>query len=230
MHLKNNQNIKLSQLERVIKYTFKNKKYLIQALSHRSYCAENNERMEFLGDSILGFIIAEYLYHHFPETNEGQMSRLRSTLVRKESLAELAKTIHLGDYLFLGAGELQTGGHTRISTLEDAMEALIGAVYLDSNLDIVRQFLLILMSKSLTALNLEKSQKDPKSRLQEYLQKHQLALPEYKIITTLGKQHEQQFEVICLISDLDILAKGKGTGRRKAEQEAALSALKIIVK
>ncbi len=225
---KQNQQQKLAQLEHIIQYNFKDKRFLIQALSHRSYSAHNNERMEFLGDSILGFIIAEYLYHQFPDINEGQLSRLRSSLVRKESLAALAQEINLGDYLFLGAGELRTGGHTRISTLEDAMEALIGAVYLDSDTQTTKQLLMRLMKKSLSALSLVQSQKDPKSELQEYLQKRQLDLPEYQILSTTGKQHNQFFKVVCTVHALNISVQGQGTGRRKAEQDAATLCLKKI--
>lgn len=223
-----NHQTKINQLERVLNYQFKTQSLLIQALSHRSYTKDNNERMEFLGDSVLGFLIAEYLYQHFKNASEGQMSRLRSNLVRKETLAQLARNIQLGDYLLLGAGELQTGGHTRTSTLEDAMEAIIAAIYLDSDINTTRDIILALMGKELKNVSLDKAKKDNKSQLQEYLQKNKINLPIYTITKESGPQHDQIFEVSCYIETLNIICIGKGKGRRKAEQDAALNVLKTL--
>ncbi len=201
---------------------------LDQALTHRSAGQPHNERLEFLGDAILGMIVAERLFDRFPEASEGQLSRLRAQLVKRDTLAKIAREIGLGEYLLMGSGELRAGGQSRDSTLSDALEAVLGAVYLDAGAGAVEQVFDKLFSERLQKLDLSRSVKDPKTRLQEYLQSRNLALPEYCITATSGKQHQQRFEVECRLPDLGITATGEGRSRRKAEQDAASIALGVI--
>lgn len=215
----------LNELQKKLAYNFKDESLLQLALTHRSKGSANNERLEFLGDAILGFVVADMLYHHFDKSQEGRLSRLRATLVRKETLAELARDFSLGDYLLLGSGELKSGGFRRDSILADAMEAILGAIYLDGGLEVARQLLEHNLRPRLDSLSAEKELKDPKTRLQEYLQRHQLPLPEYEVIATHGDEHDQQFEVQCLVSCLQEPVAGSGSSRRRAEQDAAQRAL-----
>ena len=201
---------------------------LEQALTHRSAGQPHNERLEFLGDAILGMIVAERLFDRFPEASEGQLSRLRAQLVKRDTLAKIAREIGLGEYLLMGSGELRAGGQSRDSTLSDALEAVLGAVYLDSGARAVEQVFDKLFSERLQKLDLSRSVKDPKTRLQEYLQSRNLALPDYSIIATSGKQHQQHFAVECRLPDLGITATGEGRSRRKAEQDAASIALGVL--
>lgn len=223
----NNQSIE--SLYKKIGYEFKQPELLRQALTHRSAKGAHNERLEFLGDSILGFVIAEALFEKFPNENEGDLTRMRSSLVKGVTLAELGRDFRLGDYLILGLGELKSGGHRRESILEDAVEAIIGAVYLDSNQAICKQLILTWFASRLSTIEPGSDQKDPKTRLQEYLQGRKIPLPQYEVIETTGQSHNQQFTVKCTTSALNDAVITKGTSRRKAEQAAAADLLKRLL-
>jgi ribonuclease-3 len=205
-------------------YVFRQSQLLQRALTHRSYAPEHNERMEFLGDSILGCVIAKYLYSHYPQLSEGELSRLRSSLVREETLATLAQQLDLGKHLELGEGELKSGGFRRPSILADAMEALFGAVLLDSGFGEAERVVLNLYVPYLDSVDVQTLGKDAKTLLQEYLQGKRLPLPTYTIIAMEGEAHEQSFQVECAIPSLKISACGTGTSRRNAEQQAAQAA------
>jgi ribonuclease-3 len=198
---------------------------LERALTHRSAGTPHNERLEFLGDALLDFLVAEALYQRFERADEGRLSRLRAGMVKKESLAEVARSLDLGAYLSLGAGELRSGGHARDSILADATEAVLAAVYLDGGMEAARPVVLGLFETRLEAIDPEELPKDPKTRLQEYLQADRHPLPEYHILGITGSQHAQMFEVCCRVADLDIETRGKGHSRRKAEQQAARAML-----
>ena len=201
------------------------------AMTHRSFSADNNERIEFLGDSLLNMIIAEALYLRFPHVDEGDLSRIRSLLVSGKTLATVAVEFELGRFLRLGAGEKNSGGQRRASTLADAVEALIGAIYLESGFDVCRERVLAWFALRLDALNPDSSHKDPKTRLQEFLQGRKQPLPDYQLVETAGADHQQTFIVSCSISLLTSPVSASGSSRRKAEQAAAekvLLALKEI--
>ncbi|CAM3581533.1 ribonuclease III [Parendozoicomonas haliclonae] len=215
----------LDKLERRLGYTFKNPDLAVLALTHRSYGGKNNERLEFLGDSIVNFLIAEDLYQRFPEAREGQLSRLRALMVRGRTLAELAREFELGDFLLLGSGELKSGGFRRESILADVVEALLGAIYLDSGMDTCRERVQAWFSSRLATLSVtDQHNKDPKTRLQEFLQSQQQKLPEYELLSIEGKAHAQTFKVSCLI-DGQKPTEGEGSSRRIAEQQSARRAL-----
>jgi len=211
-----------------IGYSFTRQEHLIQALTHRSYGKQNNERLEFLGDSVLNLIISELLYDRYPGIDEGTLSRLRAGLVNGESLGSIALTLDLGDFLLLGPGELKSGGHTRSSILADALEAIFGAVYLDGGYEASRNLVLSLYSKQLESIDPERVHKDPKTHLQEYLQSRHMRLPDYEIESVTGKQHRQTFKVECRLTDLDMVTHGTGRGRKSAEQQAAMKMLELI--
>lgn len=211
----------LPALEHAIGYVFTRRNLLEQALTHRSCGTPHNERLEFLGDSVLNCVIAEALYERFGDIREGDLSRLRANLVRQESLAEIAQRIALGDQLRLGEGELKSGGHRRPSILADALEALFGAVFVDGGFEPARRTILRLYGPALAGLDPSRSGKDAKTALQEYLQGRRLALPQYVLRTTRGEAHAQEFEVECVIHELGISTTGRGHSRRAAEQEAA---------
>lgn len=198
------------------------------ALTHRSFGKKNNERLEFLGDSILNFVIADDLFQRFPTAREGQLSRLRATMVKGETLAEIAREIGLGAYLRLGQGELKSGGFRRDSILADAVEALIGAIYLDTGLEDARRFVLTRFDQRLSALDLEETLKDAKTRLQEYLQSRRCPLPDYELVQVKGEAHDQTFFIRCHASVLVNATEGVGNSRRQAEQRAAKAALEQI--
>ena len=210
-----------------IGYSFNDVRLLEQAMTHRSYRGAHNERLEFLGDSILSFVIADALYHQFPKAREGDLSRMRSTLVRGQTLAEFGVEFELGDFLRLGPGELKSGGYRRESTLADAVEAIIGAVFLDSDIETCRELVLNWYQSRLKAITPGHNQKDPKTLLQEYLQARKTPLPSYNVIDTKGQAHNQVFTVECLIENKPQVV-AKGSSRRKAEQKAAELALKMI--
>lgn len=219
----------LDELIRKLGYTFRDESLIVTALTHRSKGAANNERLEFLGDAVLGFVVAETLYSRFEKASEGQLSRFRSSLVKKDTLADLARHYSLGDYLLLGTGELKSGGFRRDSILADAMEAIIGAIFLDGGINPAR----ILITESLNDRIDQLSQtgsdsKDPKTCLQEYLQARHLAVPSYEVLTTTGDDHNQNFEVSCRVAVLDEPVTGAGTSRRRAEQAAAQRALEKL--
>ena len=221
-------NDKLSRLEQKLGYPFQNKDLLVRAITHRSAGSRHNERREFLGDSILSLVIAEVLYHRFPNVSEGDMSRMRATLVREKTLAELAREFALGDYLILGPGELKSGGYRRESILADTVEALIGAIYLDSDLDGIRTLMLNWYNERLDSIRPGVEQKDPKTRLQEFLQGRRRPLPTYAVTDVKGEAHNQQFTVECAIDDIEAAFVGVGSSRRKAEQAAAERALEQL--
>ena len=202
-------------------YKFKQSELLQRALSHRSVGSDNNERLEFLGDSILSYVISVELFKRFPKIDEGGLSRLRASLVKGDTLAVVARELSLGDYLRLGPGELKSGGFRRSSILADALEALLGAIYIDSDIDTVQRVILHLFNERLTAVDPSTSLKDPKTRLQEYLQSRQLPLPSYEVTNITGKAHAQTFSVSCRIEGLDKEVVADGSSRRKAEQTAA---------
>ncbi|XBC44593.1 MAG: ribonuclease III [Buchnera aphidicola (Schlechtendalia peitan)] len=215
----------IQKLQKTLGYIFTKKDLLIQALTHRSANSKHNERLEFLGDSILSFVIANALYHHFPNVNEGDMSRMRATLVKGNTLAKIAYEFHLGNYLQLGQGELKSGGFRRESILANTIEALIGSIFLDSNLKTVEKLILKWYKKRLEKISPGDTQKDPKTRLQEYLQSKHLPLPSYLVEQVYGEAHNQLFTIYCEISGINEKLIGVGSSRRKAEQEAAQNAL-----
>ena len=220
--------ITLAALSKRIGYKFNDQDILLQALTHRSAKGLHNERLEFLGDSILGFVIAEVLFNKFPKHDEGDLTRMRSSLVKGVTLAKLGRYFKLGEHLILGAGELKSGGHKRDSILEDAVEAIIGAVYLDSDQETCKALILSWFEHHLDIIKPGNEQKDPKTRLQEYLQGKKIPLPEYEVIEVTGQSHNQQFTVKCITSVIDTEVIAKGTSRRKAEQSAAQQVLDLI--
>lgn len=218
------------ELLAILEYQFKEPKLLKTALTHRSKGGEHNERLEFLGDSVVNFVIAEILYHQFPKAAEGELSRWRATLVNRDALAVLAKQLNLGKYLFLGPGELRSGGHERDSILSCAMEAIIGAIYLDGGFTVACKHIAKWYESLLNQLSSAASHKDPKTLLQEHLQSLRLPLPIYHVEMTTGEAHQQLFTVSCKVEGMTEKSYGKGTSRRRAEQEAAQAMLGVIKK
>lgn len=218
----------LKKLSQRIGYEFKDESLIELALTHRSKGGKNNERLEFLGDSIVNFVVAEALFHKFPEAKEGKLSRLRAGLVRGTTLAELGRDFDLGEFLVLGSGELKSGGFNRESILADAIEAIIGAIYLDSGLDVVSERIHAWYGERLSGLKEDDLVKDAKTRLQEYLQKSQSRLPKYEVMEVFGQAHDQKFKVSCAIESLPEVTIGIGSSRRIAEQNAAAKALKAL--
>ena len=207
-------------------YQFRRKELLEQALTHRSFSRNlNNERLEFLGDSILNLIISNHIYLQFDDASEGDLSRIRASLVKQETLAEVARAIGLGDHIRLGGGELKSGGFRRSSILSDALEALIAAIYLDSDYVRTESVILHLFRDLLQNVDADSNLKDAKTRLQEYLQARQEELPRYTVEQTSGKSHSQLFTVSCELVDLELQSSGKGSSRKKAEQQAAQNIL-----
>jgi len=219
---------KHKKLTKKLDYIFKNEELLQQALTHRSVGKVNNERLEYLGDSILNFVIAAELYRRFENAKEGDLSRIRSFLVKGDKLTEIANEIELGHMLELGPGELKTGGYRRASILEDAIEAIFGAIYLDGGFEAGRQVILNLYKQQLIDLPPISELKDPKTKLQEYLQAKKLPLPEYNVDQTMGEQHNRTFKVSCVVTGLDHPTFGIAQSRRKAEQASAENALKEL--
>lgn len=218
----------LDRLCRRLGYTFKSQGLLKQALTHRSASADNNERFEFLGDSILGFVIANLLFEKFPDKTEGQLSRLRASLVRGEMLAEIAAELDLGEHLYLGQGEMKTGGYRRASILADALEALVAAVYLDSGIDNARHLIARFYQSRFEDNSLIDNLKDHKTLLQEFLQSKKRPLPEYQLVKVEGEEHDQVFFVSCKVSGVKKMTQGHAANRRKAEQLAAEAMLNYL--
>jgi ribonuclease-3 len=214
----------LARLERQLGYTFKDQELMVLALTHRSFAGRNNERLEFLGDAILNFVAGEALFQRFPLAREGQLSRLRARLVKGETLAILARGFDLGEYLRLGSGELKSGGFRRESILADALEALIGAIYLDTGMEAARERVLAWLTTELDSLTLVDTNKDPKTRLQEFLQSRGCELPRYEVVDIQGEPHCRAFVVECQITLLNDKTLGQGASRRIA---AALIALGV---
>ena len=217
-----------SWLEKTLEYRFQNPELFQQALTHRSAHPRNNERLEFLGDAVLGFVISEIVYRLRPEAAEGDLSKLRSSLVRDESLAELALQIGLGEHLILGSGERKTGGHRRESILADALEAVFAAVFLDRGLDAARSIIERTYERRILALPDVADLRDPKTRLQEWLQARQMPLPEYELVKVSGQDHERRFAVVCRVAKDDAVTEGESTSRRKAEQKAARKMVALL--
>lgn len=218
-------NLPADRLEAALGYRFGDPEHLAWALTHRSVGSHNNERLEFLGDAILSFVIAAELYERFAQADEGELSRLRAALVKRETLAALARDLNLGDFLNLGSGELKSGGFRRESILADAMEAVFGAVYLDGGWEACRDLILRMYQERLEELPQAGVRKDPKTRLQEHLQSRRMPLPVYRVLEISGEDHAQTFSVECAVAELGLVSVGVGRSRRKAEQAAASAAL-----
>lgn len=208
-------------LKKTFDYEFAEYDFLAQALTHRSVPGVNNERLEFLGDAVLDAVVSEVVYRHFPFSSEGDLSRLRSSLVKDSSLADLASNLGIGEHLILGPGEKKTGGHRRASILADALEAIFGAVYLDAGYQAASQIIHKVFGDRFDNLPNPDDLRDPKTRLQEYLQAAKLSLPHYEIVEISGKAHDQHFVVRCSISEKDMTTTGEASSRRDAEQSAA---------
>jgi ribonuclease-3 len=226
---KSSANIALS-LDELLGKDLLNSDYCRRALTHRSVSSKNNERLEFLGDSFLGFFIANWLFKHFPDYPEGDLTRIRAHLVRKGTLAEIARELKLGDHLMLGAGELKSGGFRRPSILADALEALIGAVFISEGYEHACTFIEKLYASRLENIPTVEQLKDAKTRLQELLQSNAVGLPSYEIVEKQGKSGNETFSVRCMIENCNELFIGMGTSRRKAEQQAAALAFEFISK
>ena len=218
----------LDSLVKYIDYPFNNPALLTQALTHRSFSGINNERLEFLGDGALNFIIAHQLYQRFPRLAEGDLSRLRAALVKESTLSEIAFSLNIGDALKLGEGELKSAGWRRPSILADALEAIVGAVYVDGGYVAAETLVLKLFEEKLAIIDPKVIDKDAKSQLQEYLQGKKIELPDYKVVSIEGEAHAQTFKMECVIAKLHITTVGEGTSRRIAEQSAAQLALEAI--
>ena len=215
----------IEQIESILGHTFKDKALIKIALTHRSAKGENNERLEFLGDGILNFIVAELLYVRFQQLSEGDLSRLRSQLVKESTLCDIAKNLTIGDFLLLGEGELKSAGWRRPSILADSLEAIIAAIYLDDGIGKVKSFIERRFNEHIITIDPNKIHKDDKSLLQEFLQGKKIDIPEYTVIEIAGEPHAQAFEVKCRIPKLNIEKIGKGPSRKIAEQNAANLAL-----
>lgn len=219
----------LARLQRDLGHRFAQPALLETALTHRSVGKDNNERLEFLGDGVLNFIVAHHLFERFPTASEGELSRLRAHLVRGAALATLARGHRLGDYLRLGPGEQKSGGHRRESILAGALEAVIGAVYLDGGYAAAENVVERLYRDSVAELSLAQGRKDPKTRLQEFLQARGWPLPEYRVLDVRGEAHHQIFTVACVLAEPAVVSEAAGDSRRKAEQAAAERALAQVM-
>jgi ribonuclease-3 len=219
----------LSPLESRLRYEFRNAELLRQALTHRSHSASHNERLEFLGDSVLNCAVAALLYQRFGKLDEGDLSRVRANLVKQQSLYEIAQALNISDSLRLGEGELRSGGFRRPSILADAFEAILGAIFLDGGFDVAQTVIKRLYVPILDHIDPRTLGKDSKTLLQEYLQGHKIALPTYTVVATHGAAHNQQFEVECTVPKLDVKVSGSGASRRAAEQAAAKKALDEVM-
>lgn len=220
--------MELDHLQEILGYRFSEPALLARALTHRSASAANNERLEFLGDSVLNFVVAAEIFSRRAQAQEGELSRLRANLVNQASLADIAREIALGDFLRLGSGELKAGGQRRDSILSDTLEAIVGAVYLDAGFDICRKTIQCLYGNRLRELPNVQELKDPKTRLQEHLQSIRLPLPEYHVLEVGGQAHAQTFRVECRIIELDAVTNGLANSRRQAEQKAATAMLQQL--
>ena len=218
----------LERLQQALQVRMQDPDLLDQALTHRSCGRHNNERLEFLGDSILNHIIADYLYHHFPDASEGDLSRMRAALVKGDTLAGVARSLELGSWVKLGPGELKSGGSRRESILADTLEAILGAICLDAGPGAARDRVLAWYGERLLEVSPETATKDAKTSLQEYLQGRGLSRPGYALTQIEGADHCQQFEVECRVADLGVSARGQGSSRRRAEQAAAAAVLEAL--
>ena len=218
----------INSLVDALNYNFEDSGLLVEALTHRSAGSKNYERLEFLGDSIVNFVIAARLFSMYPQYPEGDLSRLRASLVNKDGLAMIARDLNLGEYLVLGGGELKSGGFRRDSILSDTVEAIIGAVYVDGGFELSESLVLRLYKKQLENMPDPATLKDPKTQLQELLQGRKFSLPVYDVSDISGKAHNQIFSVTCSIDELNIKSSGRAASRRKAEQLAAIEAISKI--
>jgi ribonuclease-3 len=221
---------KNKSLEKQLDYTFSDPDLLELALTHRSHNKSNNERLEFLGDALLDLIISEALYMRYPHAHEGQMTRTRASLVKGETLADIAREIQLGDYLKLGSGELKSGGHRRASILADALEAIFGAVYIDSDLENCRTVIMRLYADRFNSKLLESEEKDPKTQLQEWMQARKKRLPVYSVVTEVGEAQEKLFTVKCSVGSICDAETATGESKRAAEMAAAEKVLILLNK
>ena len=217
-----------SWLEKTLQYRFKNVELFQLALTHRSASKRNNERLEFLGDAVLDFIVSDVVYHSRPDASEGDLSKLRASLVKDASLAELALELGLGEHLILGSGEQKTGGHRRESILADALEAIFGAVFLDAGFDAAKAVIDQVYRERYRTLPDEDDLRDPKTRLQEWLQARKMSLPAYELVGESGKDHKKRFSVACTVVEKALVTEGTSTTRRKAEQIAAREMIAIL--
>ncbi len=233
-HLRNNRvnntSIDYQRLQKKLGHQFADESLLTLSLTHRSYSKLNNERLEFLGDSVLSTTIAEYIFNHYPEENEGILSRLRSSLVKGETLADIAREYALSDYLIMGEGELKSGGFRRDSILADVVEAIIGAIFVDSGMHESQSFILRIFKSRLDTLSIDKHLKDPKTRLQEILQSKKLPLPQYVVIDIEGESHDQKFTVSCKTKLYPEPVIATASTRRQAEKMAATKILEFAEK
>ena len=218
-----------ASLSRIIHYTFQDASLMMMALTHRSFNAQHNERLEFLGDSILSFLVAQELYQRFPKIDEGDLSRLRAQLVKESSLSSIAILMGLGDFIQLGEGELKSAGWRRPSILADTLEAMIGAIYLDAGIEPAHQFVLRFFEKQMNEIDPKLIQKDAKTLLQELLQSQKSDLPIYTVVSIEGEAHSQTFTIECTIKKSNIKTQGIGHSRRIAEQEAATKAYQLML-
>lgn len=217
-----------NRLEKALGYTFTNPDLLREAITHRSHSVPNNERLEFIGDSLLNCVVAMKLYERFPKLREGELSRLRAQLVCQDGLHKLSDKLMLGDFLRLGEGELKSGGFRRPSILADATEAIFGAIYQDSNFETAKEVIDRLYAEAVDALNPAERLKDPKTVLQEWLQSRKMPLPSYTTQGTSGEEHSQTFHVVCRVATLNLTTQGDGPSRRIAEQNAAKAAIELL--
>ncbi len=218
-----------SWLKKTLRYRFQNAELFEQALTHRSASKSNNERLEFLGDAVLDFVVSEVVYLARPEAPEGDLSKLRASLVKDESLAELALELGLGEHLILGSGERKTGGHRRESILADAMEAIFGAVFLDGGFDSAKEIINRAYEERYRELPDVGDLRDPKTQLQEWLQARKFALPEYELVDVSGQEHKRRFIVTCTVVEESAKTDGESTTRRKAEQKAARKMIELLM-
>lgn len=219
-----------SKLEEAINYNFKDPQYLEIALTHRSVGRGNNERLEYLGDALLGFIIADVIFQKFHQATEGELTRLRSYLVKGETLTKLGRELKLGEHIKLGLGEIKSGGCHRDSIHANTLEAIIGAIYLDAGMDVCREFVISLYHQLLLEISLDKLSKDPKTTLQELLQSQKLTLPVYQLLSESGDAYERIFNIACIIVEPSVSVHAKGSSKRMAEQAAAEKALSVLNK
>jgi ribonuclease-3 len=226
--MKDMESIKYQRLQQRLGYVFQDQALLRLALTHRSSGAHNNERLEFLGDSILNFLIGEALFQQFAEAREGQLSRLRSMMVKGKTLAEIGREFNIGECLILGEGEMKSGGHTRESILADTVEAIIGAMYTEAGLDECRTRVLRWFALRLQSLSLVEVDKDAKTRLQEYMQAQQQPLPEYILVEASGEAHAQRFTIECRVALQKKSARAQASSRREAEKQAAAEVLRAL--
>ena len=217
----------LTKLESRLDYTFQDQRLLLRALTHKSASSDNNERLEFLGDAVLGFLVADMLYGE-ATAGEDTMTLMRASLVKRETLAQVAREIGLGDFIVLGVGEKRSGGHQRASILADAFEALLGAMHVDGGIKPVRGVVMRLFQQRMRGLD-PQTIKDPKTSLQEQLQGRGIPLPEYEVVNLAGSEHRRTFTVRCTVAELDLIAEGRGQSRRGAEKAAALAMLERMV-